>query len=173
MGLSNAVSGGIIMFVILYVIMTFPTVLDAFSNVTQASSTSSKIENSILKTNIQIGSANATSLYNTVNFTLNNSGNEKLWNYDKFTVVISYDGGVVTKNRFIEQINYENTCTSNVDKWCITRFVNDLQDPQILNSNESVIIKCNLNSPIYTNGIVTVSVSTDNGVIASKSFTAS
>lgn len=173
MGLSNAISGGIVMFAIFYVIMTFPSILEEFFSVTQASSVNDKIENSILKTNIGITSLNATASSTLVDFTLNNLGNEKLWNFDKFTIIVSYDSGIISKSKYVEQFTYQNTCTGNVDTWCITKFNKDLQDPGILNPSESINIQCTLQNVVYPQGTVTVSTSTDNGVIASKSITAS
>lgn len=173
MGLSNAISGGIVMFAIFYIIMTFPSILEEFFSVTQASSINNGVENSILKTNVGITSINTTASSTLMNFTLNNSGNEKLWNYDKFTILVSYDGGTLAKSKYTEQFTYQNTCTGNVDTWCITQFKNDLQDPGILNPGESIVIQCKLQNVVYPQGIVTISASTDNGIVTSKSIIAS
>lgn len=173
MGLSVGIAGGIVMFGIVTVVMMFPNIIDATTSVTHASSMVSDVEDSILRTDISIETVNATSLSNILNFTITNTGNEKLWTYDKFTIITTYESGVVTKTKYTDQFVYQNSCTNTPNTWCISKFWRDFQDPLIINPDEAITIIGMLNHPVYPNGIVTVLVSTDNGVLTSKSITAS
>lgn len=170
MGLSIAIAGGIMAFALMYVITSFGIVSDNSMKVSYASSSRLNIDDSSSKTNINVVSIDGASS-NIVNFTITNNGNTKLWNYDKFTVIVTYDanisGSKITKT---DQLTYEKTCTSTQRKWCNLQFINDLQDPGILNSGESLQIKSKLLNSVYsTNKLVRVVIATDNGVISSKS----
>jgi len=168
-GLSVVLGGGIIIFTIMYVIMTFPSIIDATSGVITTSSLKSEIENAILKSDIRISSVNGVALSNVVDIVLGNTGNEKLWDYNRFSVIITYDGGIISKTKYTEQLNYQELCTATAGKWCISEFLSDLQDPEIFNSDERLHIKANLAHPLYTNGRITALISTDNGVTTSRS----
>ena len=54
-------------------------------------------------------------------------------------------------------------------KWQKVSITNDLLDPGILNTDEIAQICITLNNPIFSNGIVIVSISTDNGITATIS----
>lgn len=58
MGLSVAIAGGIVMFSMIYVMLTLPNMIDQTISINKASSEIAEIENSILKTNMaKIGRA--------------------------------------------------------------------------------------------------------------------
>ena len=98
MGLSIAISGGIILSVMLLVFMTIPGLMEKFVSIEVTSSKNSDLEDKILKTDTKIQESLAFSGSNIVNFDLLNEGNEKLWDYDKFNVIITYDaytGGAI------------------------------------------------------------------------------
>ena len=169
MGLSASIGGGIVIFTIIYVVMTFPSLIEATSSITNTYSLKSDLENSILKSNIKIVSVIGVSLSNLLDVDLDNTGNEKLWDYDGFTVVVSYDGGILSKIKYGEQLSYDKNCSGITGTWCISQFLYDLQDPKILNPNERLHIKAYLAHPVYPNGLVTTSISTDNGVTSTHS----
>jgi len=111
MGLSIAISGGIILSVMLLVFMTIPGLIENFVSIGETSSKTSDLEDKILKTDTQIQELWAFSGTNVVNFDLLNEGNEKLWDYDKFNVLITYDadtGGPIPTT-VTEQFTYNGT----------------------------------------------------------------
>jgi len=172
-GLSVVIGGGIIIFTILYVIMTFPSIIDATSDVVTTSSLKSEIENAISRSDIRISSVNGIALSNVVDIVIRNTGNEKLWDYNRFNVIITYEGGISSKTKYTEQLSYHEPCTTTAGKWCISEFLFDLQDPEIFNTDEVLHIKANLAHPLYANGRITALISTDNGVTTSRSAIAS
>lgn len=173
MGLSIAISGGIMIFAIISTMMAVPNMLDATTSVSQASSEIYDVENSILKTDVNVGSVVATSGSSTILFNLTSSGSTKLWKYDKFNVIVTYDGIQtlipLTRIRTTEQLAYAESCSISAGSWCVNAFINDQLDPKILNNGESIEIKGALQYPLWSSGLLIISVSTDNGIVASKS----
>ena len=172
MGFSVSIAGGIIMFTMIYSIITFTSLIGTTSTQEGASSKASfLLENSILKSDIRIVSMNALPSSNVITFTLTNNGTEKLWNYDKFSVIITYDGDINSTSRYVEQLSYVPTCASQpVGTWCIVQFINDLQDPSMLNAGGGVKIICMVQHALHpVNSQVTILASTDNGVVATRS----
>ncbi len=55
------------------------------------------------------------------------------------------------------------------NQWGIKTISNDILDPQILNSQESAQIIATLANPIFSNGLLSIVISSDNGIIASHS----
>lgn len=169
MGLSIAIAGGIVTFSIVYLMMTFPTLVDSTQKIALASSRIANVQDAISQTSISITSIDSPISPNLLNFTLANNGSSKLWNYGKFNIIVTYDSGIGSPVRVSEQLVYENTCTSDVGRWCLGPFTNDYQDPGILNNGESVKIKCKLSNTIFSNNkLIRVVFSTDNGVVATK-----
>jgi hypothetical protein len=100
LGLSVVISGAIIMVSLLAILYSMPGLMDSIISLEGTSSEISTLENSILQTTISVDTITTISGTNTVNFNLNNEGSEKLWNYDKFELFITYDAdisGVKTK----------------------------------------------------------------------------
>lgn len=167
MGLSVAISGGIVMFSLVYILLMLPGVVDQTTAVTRASSTSSDIDNSILKTNIAMSTFSAASGSSMMNFTITNSGTEKLWNYDKFNLIITYPTGVATNKT--ESFTYQSGACSSppAGKWCIVSITSDNFDPGILNTDEVLNGRAK-SSTTLSSGTAYAVISTDNGVTASK-----
>ena len=169
MGLSNAASGGIILVVLVVVLMTMPGLLDKTLTLQEASTTVSDIQNSISKTIINVNTLTApTSNPDEITFSVDNSGEEKLWNYEKFNVIITYDG---VSSKHTESLLYGGTCgggQATVGTWCIDSITDDRLDPDILNEGESLEIKSTVANNLST-GIAIVVVVTDNGVVATNS----
>ena len=111
MGLSIAISGGIILSVMLLVFMTVPGLMEKFVSIGETSSKTSDLEDKILKTDTKVQELLAFSGSKVVNFDLLNEGNEKLWDYDKFNVIITYDAytGGPTPTRLTEHFTYNGT----------------------------------------------------------------
>ncbi len=74
---------------------------------TTASSHAFDNNDEITKTGIMILDVNASSSSKLVNFTLTNQGSEKLWNYDEFDIIVTYDADILgTKTKVTEQFTY-------------------------------------------------------------------
>jgi len=74
---------------------------------TTASSQAFDNNDEITKTSISISGINYTVGSNLVNFTLTNEGSEKLWNYDEFNVIVTYDADISgIRTRVTEEFTY-------------------------------------------------------------------
>ena len=107
MGLSIVISGAIMMLAIVFVLFSIPGLLGTITSIGDVSSEVSDLENSILETDISLDSLAATSGKASLTFNLNNDDLEKLWNYDYFDVLVTYDADVSgTKTRVTEIIPF-------------------------------------------------------------------
>ena len=140
-------------------------------NITSIQETSSEVkalENSIHNTKVKIVNLEAEADSIMVNFTLNNNGTEKLWNFEKFNVLVTYDVGV---SMTTEELTYSGDCAGGVPSagnWCIQSISSDVLDPGILNDGESASIRTQVNQNLATEKAITI-VTTDNGVVATRS----
>ncbi len=110
MGLSIAIAGAIVMLTIIFVLFAIPNVVTNIFSIGDSSLKASDLRESISQTSTQIMSLSASSGSDIVQFSLANNGTEKLWDYDKFTLLITYDadiGGVETK--VTEEFSYDET----------------------------------------------------------------
>ncbi|MCH7967176.1 MAG: hypothetical protein IIB02_07160 [Thaumarchaeota archaeon] len=165
MGLSNAISGGIILFGITYVIFTFSGITDSAASFSYVSSQTTDWESKLLKTSIDVTISTATGTTSTFDFEIINTNLEKLWEFDKFDVIITYDHDGTT---YTETMTYVSTCTGlSTGKWCIKTWTNDVIDPEILNRGETITVDVKVNNSLENNRDVIVVVSTPNGVVAS------
>ena len=113
MGLSIAISGGIVLIVILLIFAILPSISEKIQGGSSANSERNDLEDSISKTNVKLFGVNASSGSNLVNFTLVNEGNEKLWNFDEFDLFITYDADIGgTRTEVTEQFSYNATAFS-------------------------------------------------------------
>jgi hypothetical protein len=168
MGLSVAIAGGIVMVTIMLVMLTIPNVVTNIFSIGEVSSQSSKIEDSVSKTEIttesiltQVGSPR-------VNFTLSNQGSTTLWDFNNFNVLVEYTGAISGKRT--EQLSLKQTnngeCLGAVPttgQWCIQSILNDIADPKLLNFGEKANIRTSLNENLASTNVI-VAVATDNGV---------
>lgn len=68
------------------------------------------VENAILKTDIDFRTLITSPGYNTLSFFLTSEGSEKLWNFEKFDLIVEYDADILgTKKRIVEQLTYNGT----------------------------------------------------------------
>jgi len=112
LGLSIAISGGITA-VVLVVIMGIIFVISYQINTeSTARSEIFDVNDSILKTGLQIQYVNTSSGTDIINFDLVNVKNEKLWEYDKFDLLVTYDADISgTKTRVTEQFTFNDIAT--------------------------------------------------------------
>ena len=164
MGLSIAISGAIILTTLVILYMSMIGILDSVLSIEETSTAVSELEKSISNTKISLNSLELLSGFSSVNFTLNNDGSEKLWNFEKFNLFISYESG---SGKLTEELTYNGNCSSsipNAGNWCIETIVLDSLDPGLLNSGESAEIWTRVNQ-ILGSGAVAVIISTNNGVV--------
>lgn len=99
MGLSIALAGGIASIALFAVLFSYSFISNSIYSASLSRSELVEIEDSISKTNIYIKYQNASSGSSFVSFSLAENGTEKLWSFDKFTVLVTYDadiGGIST-----------------------------------------------------------------------------
>ncbi|MGI0066161.1 MAG: hypothetical protein ACREA5_07340 [Nitrosotalea sp.] len=170
MGLSIAIAGGIVTFTIVYAMMSFPAILDDTTKVSTSSTQMSSTLNSILHTNINLLNLQNVSGNSTANFSIENTGNTILWNYNKFDAIITYQANTIGTPTLTEILQYANSCTSLAsDHWCIQSITNDFTHPGILDPKETLNIKAKLQNPTNSGSILTANMGTDNGIISTSS----
>ncbi len=165
MGLSVAISGGIILTVFVLILLSLPGFVDKMFSIGDTSSQVSAFDRKITNTDISLESLFAASGSPYVNFTLNNDNREKLWNFEKFNVMIRYDGA---SGVLVEELSYVGNCNGgvpSVGSWCIETIAGDFLDVGILNDGESAKIVTHVSQNLVSQNAF-VTVSTDNGVVA-------
>ncbi|MDR3781767.1 MAG: hypothetical protein P4K92_00445 [Candidatus Nitrosotalea sp.] len=170
MGLSIAISGGIVTFSIIYVMMSFPAILDGTAKLSTSSEQMSNTLNTIMHTNISISGLANTHDNATATFSVTNTGNIILWNYKEFDTIITYQANTVGTPTLTEVLHYNNNCGTLVsDQWCIQSITNDLIHPGILDPKEIANIHAKLQNPTNLGGTLTLNFGTDNGVMDTSS----
>lgn len=155
------------MFTLVSILFLLPGLTDKTASITEASSKMSQIDNSILKTNISISGLTRIDNDN-YDLNLTNLGLEKLWDYEKFTVIISYSSGSDIVTRIL---TYGGACSGypSANQWCRQSIISDNIDSGILNTNEVMSARVTVN-PTSSAATATIVVSTDNGVIATQTI---
>ena len=169
MGLSVAISGGIIMFGIVYLMFSLGGITDKILSVSDSSVQRTNLENKLVKTQISINSISNTPLSTNVSFVIENKNIEKLWEFEKFNVFLTYTdliSGLVKT----DELTYVNTCPATSGKWCPSSFGNDSIEPKILNYGETLTINAVANNALQGGTSLTVIISTQNGVVATKTI---
>lgn len=170
MGLSVAISGGIITFAIIYVMMSFPAILDGTAKLSTSSEQMSNTLNTIMHTNISISSPVNSHGTDLVTFSASNTGNTILWNFKEFDVIITYQANTIGTPTLTEALQYSNNCDILASgQWCIQSITNDLIHPGILDPKEISNIHAKLQNPTNLNSTLTLSFGTDNGVMDNSS----
>lgn len=162
------VAGGIILSVLALSIMTVPKLLDSTLSLQDASSVISHLEDDISSTSISVDTLVApTANPDEITFSVNNVGEEKLWNFERFNVIVTYDA---LTGQYTESLSYAGTCSGQpaAGSWCIDSITDDIMDPDILNYGEELNIKSTVANDVTTGAVIVV-VGTDNGVIATIS----
>ncbi len=167
MGLSNAISGAIILFGITYVMFAFAGFTDTTASITEVSSQMSDLESKLLKTTISLTSLQSPGEVTIFDFDITNTNLEKLWEFDKFDVIITYDSGGTT---YTVTQTYDVTCPPAAGEWCISSWTNDVFDPEILNNGETVTITTEIVNILQSTTDLKVVVSTPNGVVTSATI---
>ena len=88
----------------MFIVFSIPILMEPIFHVEEASSQIKEIEDSILKTEVGITSVTADSSTD-----LLNTGDEKLFEFDEFDLLITYDADIAgTKTRVTEQFTYND-----------------------------------------------------------------
>ena len=169
MGLSVAIAGGIVMVTIMLVMLSIPNMVNTIFSIGEVTSQSSKVDDSVTKTNINVDAIITKVGSPRVNFTLTNQGSTTLWDYNKFNVLVEYTGAVSgqrTEPLSLWTANPNGKCLGVVPptgQWCIQSILNDVANPELINSDEEASIWTRLNENL-ANSVAIVTVGTDNGV---------
>ena len=108
MGLSIAISGGIIVTVLVIMLGIIFSISYQINTESLANTDAFELNNSLKKSKMNIKTIQAQSGSDLLNFTFSNNGSVKFWNYEDFDVFITYDadiGGIKTKT--VEQFVFE------------------------------------------------------------------
>src|SRR3989304_7036570 len=168
MGLSVAISGGIILTVFMLILLSLPGFVDKMFSIGDITSQVTQHEQEISNTEINVEQISVLVGSSTVNFTLNNVGSEKLWNFEDFDLFIEYDGA--TPGKLIEELTFSGECLGTVPvtgNWCIQSITSDIKDPGIINTDEKVTIWTQVSQNLVTSTAI-VTIVTDNGVTFSS-----
>jgi len=168
MGLSVAISGGIVLTVIMLILLSLPGLVDKMFSIGDVTSQVAHFEKTISDTDISLETLFAfppSGPSPLVNFTLNNDDTEKLWNFDDFDVLIEYESASGDE---LEELSFGGKCQGSlpsVGEWCIEGISGDFLDKGILNDGESAEIWTRVSQNLASDN-VRVTVSTDNGEVA-------
>lgn len=170
MGFSTAMAGGIMLFAMLSMMMTMPSLLSNNQEFDQAYMQKSSTLSHIQKTSLNIDSISATSASNIVDVYLKNSGSTKLYNFEKFLILADYDADISgTSSRIIHSLDYVDSCIPTSGNWCISQIDDDIADPGLLNPDETLHMQVALSYPVNTGGDLILVVSSDKGITTTKS----
>jgi hypothetical protein len=165
MGLSIAISGGIIMIGMTYLLFSLFGITNNIVKVSDSSFEKIDLENEIKKTSISIISITTSGTSSSFSFNVQNDDLQKLWEFDKFDVIVTYDSNSTT---YTEYLIYQSSCPAITDTWCINTFNSDVVDPEILNQYENMQIDAQVANSLKNNGNLIVTISTQNGVVATR-----
>lgn len=152
------------MMAVLYVILLIPGFVDDTISLSEAATEVSRLDKTITDTSIDILSTTMAQGSNLFFFDIQNVGTGKLWNFEKFNIFITYEG--ITSGQITESLTYAGDCSGPpaAGNWCKFSISGDLQDPDILNEDETMTIGSRVSETISP-GIGIIVLSTDNGIV--------
>jgi len=92
MGFSHVVTAGIVIIPLMLIAMNIPNISNTILEINKAALDVSELEDAILNTHFQILNLQTTGLNNRIFFDLTNTGTTKLWDYENFDVILTYEG---------------------------------------------------------------------------------
>jgi len=166
MGFSIVISSAVIFISLFASLAIILSITSSIYKANDAIVNSAKINSQINNTSIRISSITLdTNDRKHLIITLNNDGKSKLFNYTYFDLIVTYDADINGNMiQVTEQLRYNDSSLLE-GQWTIS-IRNDIVDPKILNPNEVAIIDAMLSNDIAPNGRIIVTISTDNGSIA-------
>src|SRR3989337_1342693 len=151
MGLSVAISGGIILTVFVLLLLSLPGFMDKIFSIGDVTSQVSQHEQVISNTKLSMDHLSVLAGKSKVNFTLNNDGSEKLWNFKDFNLFIEYDD--TPSGKLIEELIFRGECLGTVPlagNWCIQSITSDIKDTGIINTDEKATIWTKVSQNLVT-----------------------
>jgi len=94
LGLSIAIAGGIVCATLVGVLSILFSFTSQTHEVNSARSQSSDLDAALAHTDFDFSYLYAQSGSDRISFTLQNTGGEKLWNYDKFAIIVTYNASI-------------------------------------------------------------------------------
>jgi len=94
MGLSIALGGGIASIAIITMFTIFGSAITQIYELNSSRTESSDLNSKLIQTDIDMQLLHSQAGSDFVSFTLENTGNEKLWSYSKFHVIVTYDADI-------------------------------------------------------------------------------
>lgn len=159
MGLGIAIAGGIICATVLAVFSIVFSTSGQIYEINSSRTSAADLQSVVFQTDMTVSDLTAQSGSQFVNFTLTNTGNEKLWNYEKFDVIVNYTADVLGfPTQRIESITY----TTNSDDISI----------EAVSSNSQTCISCTLSHTVAgTNKLLVVGISiSDDTAVSSMTY---
>ena len=96
MGFSHVITAGIVIIPLMLIAMNIPNISNTILEINEAALDVSEIEDAILNTHFKITNFTATGDGNLIYLDVYNTGNTKLWDYDNFDLIVTYEGVVGT-----------------------------------------------------------------------------
>lgn len=164
MGLSVAISGGIILLSIVIVFYAFSGITANFFSLGQVSSEVLDYKDSISKSEISMKHVSSLVGSPNLNLTLSNDGQESTWRFTLYDVLVTYDGAI--SGKLTEHLSYAGDCLGGIPAqgtWCIQSISRDVLDPGILNPTEEANIRLRVNENLANLNAI-ISITTAKGV---------
>ena len=182
MGLGVAIGGGIVSLTVLAVIVSSSTTLQSIGDVSEAESELTQIQQILGDTSLQIDEIIAAEKNDEFVFHLTNIGTAKLWDFENFNLLVTYDGivnGATTQ--ITELLSYNPSVSTNVNcdgsiqglspgQWALGTKTQDNLDPGVLNPNELFQISSKLNNKFAVGGTGEITITTDTGYSLTSTF---
>ena len=128
------------MVALMFVLYSIPTLLGSITSVGDTSSDISALENTILQTEINLDTLTANASMPSLSFNLNNINTEKLWDYESFDVIVTYDADISgTRTSVTESFPYKpvelgyeilfetTSTTADTSAVLVYEFINDMR----------------------------------------------
>jgi hypothetical protein len=92
MSFSHIITAGIVIIPLMLIAMNIPEISNTILEMNEAALDVSELEDNILNTHFQILNLQTTGLNNKAFFDVSNTGTTKLWDYENFDVILTYEG---------------------------------------------------------------------------------
>lgn len=99
--------------------------------------------------------------------TVRNDGATRVVDFSRMDVVVRYTSGSTTYNKYLD---FNSTASPGDNEWSVISITDDVIDPSVLNTGETLDIEIQLN-PAASNGTHWLQVTTELGVSAQLFFT--
>jgi len=103
-----------------------------------------------------------------VDVTVRNDGATRVIDFARMDLVVQYQEGV---NSYIKYLPYTASSPPSDDTWTVDSISNDVIDPGVLNTGESMNVQIQLNPAVGAGSTNWLQVTTDLGISASMFFT--